>query len=93
MKINGQGPVNPFKIYHQQQQLKQKGRKTPDKGDTLELSPKARQVRELVRQGAELPDVRVELVREIKSRLDNQVYHVSPQQLAESILRFIYEEK
>jgi flagellar biosynthesis anti-sigma factor FlgM len=93
MKISGQGPVNPFKIYNQQQQLKQKDGKSRPVGDTLELSPEAKKVQELVRQGAELPEVRVELIREIRSRLENQTYHVSPQQLAESILKSMQEEK
>lgn len=93
MKINGQGPVNPFKIYNQQQQLKQKGGKSRPSGDTLELSPEAQKVQELVRLGRELPEIRVELIREIKSRLENQTYHVSPQQLADSILRYMQEEK
>lgn len=93
MKINGQGPVNPFRIYNQQQQLKQKDGKYRPAGDTLELSPEAQKIRELARQGAELPEIRVELIQEIKSRLENKTYHVSPQQLAESILKFMQEEK
>lgn len=93
MKITGRGPVNPFQIYHQQQQLKAKGKNGTSKGDILELSPEAQKVQELARQGMALPDIRQELVDRIKSQLEARVYHVSPRQLAESMWKHMREEK
>lgn len=93
MKISSNGPVNPFQIYHQQQQLKAKGKGNEPKRDILELSPEAQRVQELTRQAMALPDIRPELVNEIKSQLEQKIYHVSPQQLAESIWKHMKEEK
>lgn len=93
MKISGKGPLNPFQIYNQQQQFKTRGKADAPKRDILELSPEAQKVQELTRQGMALPDIRQELVDKIKFQLDNQVYHVSPQQLAESMLKYMKEEK
>ncbi|HHY59751.1 MAG TPA: flagellar biosynthesis anti-sigma factor FlgM [Clostridia bacterium] len=93
MKISGQGPVNPFQIYNQQQQLKAKGKAGAPKRDILELSPEAQKVQELARQGLALPDIRQELVDKIKSQLEANVYHVSPRQLAESIWKHMKEQK
>lgn len=93
MKITGQGPLNPFKAYQKQQAPKAKSNQTAPKNDTVELSTEAQYVRELTRMVDELPEVRADLVAKIKDQIEQGIYQVIPEELADSLLEFMAQEQ
>ncbi|NLC37655.1 MAG: flagellar biosynthesis anti-sigma factor FlgM [Clostridia bacterium] len=93
MKITGQPPVNPFKIYQASQASQEKKEIRSYAGDKVELSAQAQKVRELARAVEELPEVREALIAEIKKQLADQTYRVAPEHLAQKILDALRAEK
>jgi flagellar biosynthesis anti-sigma factor FlgM len=93
MKITGQPPVNPFKIYQASQIREEKKEIRPVTGDKVELSEQAQKVRELTRALGEMPEIREPLVTEIKKQLAEQTYRVAPEKLAQKMVDVLREEK
>ena len=56
------------------------------RGDTLEISAKARELAKARQAVDEAPDVRAEKVADIKKRLEDGTYSVSPKILARKLL-------
>lgn len=94
MKITRPGSMNPFEAYQKQQNQIKKAE--PDarsinvaREDTLELSANAKKIGEYTKKLADLPDIRESLVQEIKEQMRAGTYHISPEQLAESLLNIM----
>lgn len=83
MKVDGSNGMNVTKIYNENmgKSVGEK-EKTGKKYDTIEISKEGLEVARLVAIAKELPDVRVPLVNEIKSRIQDGTYKVTSEQLA-----------
>ncbi|MDK2986221.1 MAG: Anti-sigma-28 factor, FlgM [Clostridia bacterium] len=90
MKINGYYPKNVSNIYQKQQQNTVSKEKKADKNiitkDSLQLSPQAQQISDLVKKVEELPEIRAEKIAEIKEKLANNTYQVPAAKLAAKML-------
>lgn len=90
MKINGHYPKNVSNIYQKQQQNTVSKEKKTDKNiitkDSLQLSPQAQQINDLVKKVEELPEIRAEKIAEIKEKLANNTYQVPAAKLAAKML-------
>ncbi len=61
--------------------------KLPASADHLELSPKARAIRRAAQVLAHTPDLRDAKVRALQQAVQNGTYNVSPEQIAEKMLK------
>ncbi|GFN24189.1 flagellar biosynthesis anti-sigma factor FlgM [Thermanaeromonas sp. C210] len=88
MKINGQSPINLPLILEAYRRPARPEAKEPEVGcDRAEISPRARQLQELVRLISELPAVRADKVEELRAKISSGNYRVSLEDLAESLWR------
>ncbi|WP_172839037.1 flagellar biosynthesis anti-sigma factor FlgM [Thermanaeromonas toyohensis] len=88
MKIQGQGPINLTPLLNGY--IRQVKTGEPGKQETLDradISSAARFLRELLQRSAELPEVREAKVGELRARILSGTYHVSLDDLVDSILR------
>ena len=58
----------------------------PDTAATVELSPRSRELHEALVKAKAAPDVREQVVEQIRQRLDAGTYVVDPSSIAQSIL-------
>jgi len=89
LKINGQGPVNFWSRILETycQPVNDKGKGTPAKEDTLQLSAEGQFFQEIKALAARDDFIRVELVEAIRNRLESRTYSVRVTELAEAILK------
>ena len=88
MKIQGQGYLKgsqPINAYKKAEKITPKAETLTD---SLELSDQAKEIAELQKKAAKLPDVRQELIRELKQKISTHSYHVPSEKLAGKL----YEE-
>lgn len=92
MRIEGQGPVEPGRVYRPEAGEQ---RSVPARAgqaaavDEVTLSREARFRQELLTRLRSLPEVREELIADIRRRLAAGTYTVSDGELAEAIIREI----
>ena len=90
MVIRGIGKNYISKVYGQKQ-LKEPNTKPHDiekRGDSVEISSKAKEMQKLVQDTLALDDVRLEKVEKLKSQIDTGQYHVPAKKLADAILKY-----
>jgi len=85
MKISGRGGIPPVACGSYQRASKVLEDKQREAGDKLELSPKARALKELASQAAD-PLVREDRVAEIRQRLAEGTYEIPARELARKLL-------
>lgn len=93
MKINSNMPGNIAKLYQSYQtnqtQTEQTGKKSGAsvvESDSVQLSPQAVKISDLIKETKDLPEVREEKIARIKGEIANNTYSVSAQQLAAKML-------
>ena len=90
MKINpfGSQGVNPYK-----QQMNKAGqdygKTVPKKADRVEISSTAKEMQQL----SQLPAERQAKVEELKNQIENSIYQINPQKVANSIVDFFVKPK
>lgn len=84
MKINDLQHKSIQRIYKQQQQNMKEGNKT--RSDKMDISEKAKEIRELEQTLKEMPDIRREKVDEIKQKLAHGDYEIEVEAVAAKIL-------
>ncbi len=90
MKINRPLNVNPGQLYQsQQKQAKESKAAKGSQGDKIEISNEAKKIKELVKKTSSLPDIRSNVVDDLKQRMDNGEYKVSSEDIAKSMLENI----
>ncbi len=95
MKIIRQGSINPFEAYQKQQsQIKKAGNlgsqeTSVSKGDILELSSDIRKIEEYTKKIKSLPEVRENLVQEIREQMRAGTYYIPPEKIAENLLNLM----
>lgn len=88
MKIYGQSPLNISQIVSAYTRpVRPEGKENKSASDRAEISTAARQLQELLRLSSELPDVRENKVQELRARILDGTYQVSPEALVDSLLR------
>jgi negative regulator of flagellin synthesis FlgM len=92
MKVSGNNNINVLKIYSDNQS-KTAGRndKPERKYDTVEISKEGMEIAKYAEAYSGVPDMRIEKIEEIKSRIQNGSYKVSSEELAKKILESIDE--
>jgi len=96
MKIKGTEGQNISKIYGQKpahvEDNLPKDTANKDK-DSITISSKVKEVRELVKETLKIDDVRLDRVETVKQKVDAGEYKVSSEEIADAILRHIQEGK
>jgi len=96
MKIKGTEGQNIAKIYGQKpahiEDNLPKDAAGRDK-DSIIISSKVKEVRELVKEALKIDDVRMDRVETVKQKIDAGEYKVSSEELADAILRHIQDGK
>jgi negative regulator of flagellin synthesis FlgM len=92
MKINGYGNVpDLIKSYNDQKKItesKNRGSLGVDKGrDTLELSAKAREMKEIKLSMSNINEIRDEKVSQIKRDIENGEYKINARKIADGIVQ------
>ena len=85
MKIHGQGSVNGTQFINAYKKAEKITRKTESHADSIELSDKAKEIAELQKLAAEIPEVRADLVQKIKQKIATNTYYVPAEKLAEKL--------
>jgi|GEM_PF-4850983 len=88
MRIHGQGTVNGAQIISAYMKTEKATSKKETLTDTIELSDEAKEIAELQKLAAGLPEVREDLVLQLKQKIAANSYHVPAEKLAGKI----YEE-
>ena len=87
MNIKGPMGIRPGQLYQaQQNQTKQIKTNQKPPGDTIEISPQAKNIKTLTTKTLALPDIREEKVTAIKQQIDSGKYNISAEQIAKSML-------
>lgn len=91
MKINGLNIRGIQKKY--EKRLKKVDYKNKGKtGDSMNISRQAKQIRNLEKKLADIPDIRTEKVEELKTAIASGEYNVDSKTLARDILRTLEQE-
>ncbi|MFW6309438.1 MAG: flagellar biosynthesis anti-sigma factor FlgM [bacterium] len=86
MRINPAHLNKLQKVYENQLQKNKINQDNETRDDKLDISNKARQIKEMEKSLDKLPEIRKEKVEQIKTALKNGTYEVEPEKVAEKIL-------
>lgn len=92
MKVNSNYPLNIYDVYKKQQQnssVNEKKSKENEIKDSVQISPQAKKIKELLKMVQELPDIREEKVAELKEKIVNGDYNVPVEKIAAKMLENI----
>lgn len=95
MQISDKNQAISVDAYVNQVQTKQKaeplgekaGRRQEIKDDTVVISDAARRIQEAQKQLQAIPDVRIDKVAELRSRIENGSYEIKPDAIAGRMIR------
>lgn len=85
MKIQGQGPLQGANLLSAYQKSGRSEVQKKIQADSLELSDRGKEIAQLQKQANALPEVREDLVSEIKQRIAAGTYDVPADKLAEKL--------
>jgi len=94
MKVTGENKMNVTKIYNDNKPKAVPKKEVAEKKyDKIEISREGMEIAKYVSMAKNAPDIRIQKVNEIKSKLQNGTYKISSEAIAEKILEAIKEEK
>ncbi len=89
MKVSGYGSIaDVMKAYdsRKKQQAARDGKNVPPGADSLEISDRAREIKDLQAALRDIKDVREDLVGRVKKEIEAGAYRVDPGKIAEGMI-------